>query len=97
MSRRCSITGVGVQAGNNVSHSNRRTRRRFLPNIQKVSVLSDALGHTVTLSVTAATVRTLEHNGGLDSYLLNTKVAQLTADAKRLKKRVQKALEKKVA
>ena len=91
MSRRCEVTGKGVMTGNNVSHSNRKTRRRFLPNIQQASFYSDALKKMVSLKVAASTVRTIEHNGGLDQYLLNTSSRKLTDVAAALKKQVQKA------
>jgi large subunit ribosomal protein L28 len=97
MAKRCALTGVGVQTGNNVSHANNKTRRRFLPNVQKVSLQSEALGNDVTLKVTAATLRTVEHNGGLDSYLLTTSNTKLTAEAQTLKRRVQRALKAKEA
>lgn len=97
MARRCDLTGVGVMSGNNVSHANNKTRRRFLPNVQNVSLLSEALGNPVTLKVTAATLRTVEHNGGLDNYLLSTSNLKLTTTARALKRRVQKALKAKEA
>ena len=92
MAKRCELTGVGVQSGNNVSHSNRKTRRRFLPNLQKVSLLSQALGQSISLKVTAATLRSVDHNGGLDSYLLSTSNLKLTDTAKKLKKKITKAI-----
>ena len=69
MARKCEISGTGVMSGNNVSHANNRTRRRFLPNLQVVSLLSDVLGKVFKLKVCSKTLRTIEHNGGLDSYL----------------------------
>ncbi len=92
MARRCTLTGKGPQSGNNVSHSHRKTRRRFLPNVQNVSLRSDALNQSVSLKVTASTVRTVEHNGGLDSYLLTTSNLKLTDEAKKLKRRIKKAV-----
>jgi large subunit ribosomal protein L28 len=97
MSRRCVITGKGVQVGNNVSHANNKTKRRFLPNLQYGSVLSDALGHAVKLRLTTNAIRTIEHHGGLDAYLLNTSDAKLTAEARRLKRRVEHAQAKRQA
>ncbi len=91
MARRCELTGVGVQTGNNVSHANNRTRRRFLPNLQNVSLVSDALGHKVPLRLTAATIRTVEHNGGLDNYLLTTSSSKLTEQGQKLKRQIKKA------
>ena len=73
MAKRCDLTGRGVQTGNNVSHAHNKTRRRFLPNLQETSVLSDALGTTVRLRVCARTLRSIEHKGGLDSFLLKTR------------------------
>ncbi len=91
MSRRCELTGVGVMTGNNVSHAHNRTRRRFLPNLQKVSFLSEALGKKFSLKVCTKTVRSVEHNGGLDSYLTKTSNTKLTDEAKKIKKQVLKA------
>ncbi len=97
MSRHCELTGVGVMTGNRVSHSNRKTRRRFLPNLQEVTLLSDALGRKVPLRITAATLRSVEHNGGLDGFLLTTADSKLTCDAQTLKRRIRKAAQKKAA
>lgn len=97
MAKRCELTGVGVQTGNNVSHANNKSRRRFLPNVQNVSLQSEALGNPVPLKVTAATLRSVEHNGGLDSYLLTTADSKLTADAQTLKRRIKRALKAKEA
>ena len=91
MARRCDFTGKGVQAGNNVSHANNKTRRRFLPNIQKASLLSDSLGETIQLRLSAAAIRTIEKRGGLDAFLLSTPAAKLGKKARVLKRRVQKA------
>lgn len=96
MARRCSITGKAVMTGNNVSHSNRRTRRRFLPNLQNVTFRSAVIGD-VRMRVTANAVRTIEHNGGLDSYLLDTPNSRLSADSLVLKKRLQKQMASKTA
>ena len=97
MARRCDITGTGPKSGNNVSHSNRKTRRRFLPNLQTVSLESEALGVQVTLRVTAATLRSIEHNGGLDAYLIKHSESKLTAEAVRLKRQIKKKLAKQAA
>ncbi|WP_028879063.1 50S ribosomal protein L28 [Terasakiella pusilla] len=97
MARRCSLTGKGVQTGNNVSHAKNRTRRRFLPNLQDVSLVSDALGVSVGLRVSTAALRTIEHKGGLDAYLLDTPAEKLPREARRLKSRVKKAQAKKAA
>ncbi len=88
MSRRCMITGKGVMSGNNVSHANNKTRRRFLPNLQSVSFVSDSLG-LVHLRVSTNAIRTIEHNGGLDSFLIGTSNLKLTTEARQLKKRIQ--------
>ena len=92
MSRRCSITGKGVLAGNNVSHAHNRTRRRFLPNVQNTSMLSEALGQSVRLKLSTRAIRTIEKNGGLDAYLQSTPNKKLTQEGQRLKRRVQKAV-----
>ncbi|MDA8230872.1 MAG: 50S ribosomal protein L28 [Magnetospirillum sp.] len=97
MARRCAITGKGVLTGNNVSHANNRTRRRFLPNLQETSVLSDALNQMVRLKVSTRGLKTIEHNGGLDAYLLSCSNTSLTDDARRIKRRIQKALANKQA
>ena len=91
MAKRCGITGKGVQTGNNVSHANNRTRRRFLPNLQHASILSDALGSPVRLRLSTRAIRSIEHNGGLDAYLLSTPDAKLPEDARRIKRRIKKA------
>lgn len=96
MARRCSITGKGVLTGNNVSHANNRTRRRFLPNLQDTSVLSDALGRMVRLRVSMNGLKTIEHNGGIDAFLLATADTKLSAEARKLKRQVEKALASKV-
>lgn len=88
MSKKCLITGKGVQTGNNVSHSNRKTRRRFMPNLQEVAIYSEILEAPVTLRITNNGLRTIEKNSGLDLYLLNTPVSKLTAEAKILRNRI---------
>ncbi len=97
MSRRCQITGKGVLTGNNVSHANNKTRRRFLPNLQETSLLSDVLGTGVRMRLTTRAIRTIEHNGGIDAYLLGTPDAKLTTDAKVLKRRIERARTKREA
>ena len=97
MARRCGITGKGVQVGNNVSHANNKTKRRFMPNLQVTRLLSDALGQQVRLRLTVNAIRTIEHNGGLDAYLLSTPDAKLPVDARRLKRRIEKAAERAAA
>ena len=80
MARRCSITGKGVMTGNNVSHANNKNKRRFIPNLQKVSFISETLGKSVSLKVAASTIRTIEYKGGLDSFLKNTKNKSISKD-----------------
>jgi large subunit ribosomal protein L28 len=91
MARRCMITGKGVQTGNNVSHANNKTRRTFRPNLQRASFLSDALGHSVRLRLSVNAIRTIEHNGGLDAFLLGTADSRLGEEAIRLKRRIERA------
>ena len=90
MARRCIITGKGVQAGNNVSHANNRTRRRYLPNLQRVSLQSEALGENVRMRITTSALRTIEKNGGLDAWLLGTSNVKLSTEARKLKRRIEK-------
>ncbi len=97
MSRRCQITGKGVLTGNNVSHANNKSRRRYLPNLQETSLLSDVLGTSIRLRVTANAIRTVEHNGGLDAFLLSTPNRRLPLEAQSLKRRIQRAQIKKTA
>ncbi|MBL4719552.1 MAG: 50S ribosomal protein L28 [Alphaproteobacteria bacterium] len=92
MARRCLITGKGVMAGNNVSHANNRTRRRFLPNLQVSSMMSDALGESVRMRISTRAIRTIEYKGGLDAFLLGTPNRKLTDEAKRIKRRIEKAV-----
>ncbi len=97
MSRRCDFTGKGVQVGHNVSHANNKTKRRYLPNLQEASLLSDVLGSAVQVRLSTNALRTVEKRGGLDAYLLSTPSAKLGQKARDLKKRVQKAKEKREA
>jgi large subunit ribosomal protein L28 len=83
--------------GHNVSHANNKTKRRFLPNLQVVSLLSDALGGSVRLRLTAHAIRTIEINGGLDAYLLSVSSTKLPLEARRLKRRIERAAERKAA
>ncbi|MBI1261641.1 MAG: 50S ribosomal protein L28 [Rhizobiales bacterium] len=93
MSRRCELTGKAVLTGNNVSHANNRTRRRFLPNLCQVSLISDALGRQYRLRITAHALRSVEHNGGLDGFLVKASDSQLSIKAQRLKRDILKARE----
>ena len=92
MARRCELTGKGVMVGNNVSHALNRTRRRFLPNLVNVTLLSDALNRPVKLRVSAAALRTVEHRGGLDAFLAKADVADLSQRARLLKKQIAKKI-----
>lgn len=95
MSKRCELTGIGVMSGHNVSHSNRKTKRKFLPNLQSISFYSDALNSNVTLKVTAATLRTVNKYGNIDSFLINYGCNKLTDEAKVLRNKIKRALIKK--
>ncbi len=91
------MTGKGVLAGNNVSHANNKTRRRYLPNLQETSLLSDTLGQQVRVRVSTRALRTIEHNGGLDAFLLTTPNRDLPDEAQALKRRIARAGAKKQA
>jgi large subunit ribosomal protein L28 len=97
MSRRCEITGKGVLSGNNVSHANNKTRRRFLPNLQVTSLLSDTLGSEVRMRLSTRAIRTIEHNGGIDAFLLGTANTKLTPEGRALKRRIERARDKRAA
>ena len=97
MSRRCEITGKGVLTGNNVSHANNKTRRRFLPNLQVASMLSDILGSDVRMRLSTRAIRTVEFKGGIDAFLLGTPNAKLTAEARAVKRQIERARDKKAA
>jgi large subunit ribosomal protein L28 len=90
MSRRCELTGIAVQTGNLVSHSNIKTRTRFLPNLCNVTLISDALQRSVRLRVAAAALRTVEHRGGLDAFLLKARDSELSQNALTLKRQIVK-------
>ena len=90
MSRICELTGKGRQVGNNVSHANNKTKRAFLPNLQDVTLMSDALGRSVRLRVSMNGLRSVEHVGGLDNWLLKSKDEKLSLRARRLKREVAK-------
>ena len=95
MARRCGITGKGVLTGNNVSHANNKSRRRFLPNLQETSFFSDVLSGPVRLRLSTNGIRTIEHNGGLDAFLLGTPNRKLPLEAQALKRRIIRAQVKK--
>jgi len=88
MARRCELTGKGVLTGNNVSHANNKSRRRFLPNLKSVSLLSDALNRTVRLRISIAALRSVEHRGGLDAFLVKAREEELSERARKLRKDV---------
>jgi large subunit ribosomal protein L28 len=91
MSRRCELTGKGVMVGNNVSHANNKTKRRFLPNLNEVTLVSDALGRSFKFRISAAALRTVDHRGGLDAFLARAKDEDLSARALKVKKDIAKA------
>jgi large subunit ribosomal protein L28 len=91
MARRCAATGRGVQSGNNVSHANNKTRRRFLPNLHPVTLISDILKQRIRLRLTSSGLRTVEKRGGIDAFLLSTPDAKLEPNALKLKRRLKKA------
>ena len=90
MSRRCELTGKGALVGHRVSHSNIKTKRRFLPNLFNVTMISDALGRSVKLRVSANAIKSVDHRGGLDAFLLKAKDGELSPKALELKRRVVK-------
>ena len=92
MSRVCELSGKAVMTGNNVSHANNKTRRRFLPNLCDVTLTSDSLGRRFRLRVSAHALRTVEHRGGLDNYLMKAKAGELSQRARLIKKQVADAL-----
>ncbi|KMO15863.1 MULTISPECIES: 50S ribosomal protein L28 [Methylobacterium] len=92
MSRRCELTGKGVLTGHLVSHSNRKTKRRFLPNLCNVTLLSDTLGRSVRLRVSANALRSVEHRGGLDAFLIKAGETDLSQNARLLKREIEKKL-----
>ena len=88
MARRCELTGKSVMTGNNVSHANNKTRRRFLPNLKSVSLLSDSLERTVRLRIATSTLRSVEHRGGIDAFLVKAREDDLSPRAQKLRKDV---------
>ena len=93
MSRRCELTGIGVMVGNNVSHANNKTKRRFLPNLNDVTMLSEVLDRSFKFRVSAAALRTVDHRGGLDGFMAKAKDNELSEKALRVKREIQKASE----
>jgi large subunit ribosomal protein L28 len=92
MSRRCELTGKGAQVGNTVSHSNMKTKRRFLPNLVNVTMMSDALGRSVRLRISTNALKTVDRRGGLDAFLIKAKADDLSRRALDIKRQVQKKL-----
>jgi large subunit ribosomal protein L28 len=90
MSRRCDLTGKMAQTGHKVSHSNRKTKRRFLPNLLNVTMTSDSLGRSVRLRVSANALKSVDHRGGLDAFLIKTKDDDLSRKARELKRQIEK-------
>tara|TARA_Y100001970_G_scaffold41499_1_gene51286 strand:- start:4283 stop:4564 length:282 start_codon:yes stop_codon:yes gene_type:complete len=88
MSTKCELTGKTFQTGNNVSHAKNRTKRRFLPNLQNISFLSNVLGKKIQFKVATSTIRTVEKKGGLDEFLINTPNSKLADKAKKIKKTI---------
>lgn len=97
MTRRCDITGKGAQSGNNVSHANNKTRRKFNPNLQNASLYSELLNRSISIRVSVQGLRTIDHKGGLDAYLLDTAVTKLADELRPLKAQVTKAAAAKAA
>jgi large subunit ribosomal protein L28 len=91
MSRRCELTGKGPMVGNNSSHANNKTKRRYLPNLQDVSLQSETLGRAIKLRITASALRSVDHRGGLDGYLAKAKDTALSTNALKVKKEIAKA------
>jgi large subunit ribosomal protein L28 len=92
MARRCELTGKAVLVGNNVSHANNKSRRRYLPNLNQVTLISDALGQSVRLRITSHALRSVEHRGGLDAFLVKARDGELSIKARRLKRQVEKRI-----
>ncbi len=91
MARRCELTGKGVMSGNNVSHSNTKTRRRFLPNLNIATLSSDTLGRSFRFRIAASALRTVDHRGGLDAFLAKAKDSELSPNALKVKRDIEKA------
>ena len=92
MARRCELTGKGVLTGNNVSHAHNKSRRRYLPNVHNLSLFSEVLGRSVRFKVSAAALRSVEHTGGLDAFLIKAKPDKLSLAARRLKREITQAV-----
>ncbi len=92
MSRVCELTGKGPMSGNNVSHANNKTRRRFLPNLNEVTLMSEALGQSYRLRISAHALRSVDHRGGLDAFLAKARDEELSSRALRIKRDIAKAV-----
>ena len=97
MSRRCMVTGKSVMSGNNVSHANNRTRRKFLPNIQDTSLYSETLGRMIKLRVSTAGLRTIDHKGGLDAWLTSIPASKLETGLRKVREQISKIMASKSA
>jgi len=95
MPRSCELTGLGILTGNKVSHSNRKTRRKFLPNLQQITLFSDAMNQSMKFRIAVKTLRTIDFKGGLDNFLLGAQSRKLTARARTLSYKIKTVLEKK--
>lgn len=91
MSRVCELTGKGPMTGNTISHANNKSRRRFLPNLNEVTLISDVLGQSFKLRISAAALRTVDHRGGLDAFMAKAKDTELSTNALKIKKEIVKA------
>ena len=90
MSRRCELTGKGPMSGNNVSHANNKTRRRWLPNLNEVTLQSESLGRGIKLRISAAALRSVDHRGGIDAFLAKARDEELSPNALKVKKEIAK-------
>ena len=97
MSRVCELSGKGPMTGNNISHANNKSRRRFLPNLNDVTLISDVLGQSFKLRISAAALRTVDHRGGLDAFMAKAKDSELSTTALKIKKEIAKAQAAKTA
>ena len=97
MSRSCELTGKAVMSGNNLSHANNKSRRRFLPNLVNVTLISEALNRNVRLRISANALRSVEHRGGLDAFLVKADAKELSPRARLLKKQVAKKIAEEAA
>ena len=90
MARRCELTGKGPMTGNNVSHANNKTRRRWLPNLNEVTLQSESLGRGIKLRISAAALRSVDHRGGIDAFLAKARDEELSPNALKVKKEIAK-------